>query len=74
MASDEGDSEARQMTHQSRLAMWNKMHEAALHSDRFAGEIGVFVLKIVLIVNGGSLVALMGAYRGLTAGKPVAYG
>jgi len=62
------------MLHDSNLVRWQKMYESALHSDRLAGEIGVFVLKILLAINGGALIALMGAFQRLAENKEIAAG
>jgi hypothetical protein len=59
----EDDEEFRIMSHQARLLQWQKMHESAIHSDRLAGEIGVFLLKIALTINGGALIAPMAAFQ-----------
>lgn len=71
---NQNDNEIRRMTNESRLAQWQKMQEHALHSDRLAGEIGVFVLKIILVINGGALIAVMAAYAQLGTSKEIATG
>lgn len=60
-----GDLE-HQMRHQTRLSEWEKKFDFAMHSDRLAGEIGVFVIKTILLVNGGASIALIGAFAGLS--------
>ena len=43
------------------LVRWQKLYESALHSDRIAAEIGVFVLKTMLFMNGAALAGLLTA-------------
>lgn len=46
---------------QGRLLLWQKFYEAIQHSDRAAVDIGVFVLKVMMIINAGALLALLAA-------------
>lgn len=70
MADENGDGGNddldRQLRHASRLKEWEKKFEFATHSDRLAGEIGVFVIKTILLINGGGSIALIGAFAGLS--------
>jgi len=56
------DDKKRELMHQSTLLQWEKMYDAALHSDRLAGEIGIFVMKTMIVANAGALVSLIAAY------------
>jgi len=59
--------------HQGELQRWQALYDSALHSDRIAAEIGIFVLKIVLLMNGASLAALLTALTQLKD-RPVMVG
>ncbi len=56
------DQQHRQLSHDSKLRHWQSLYETALHSDRVAAEIGIFVLKVVMVINGSALIALLAAY------------
>ncbi|PIW25845.1 MAG: hypothetical protein COW30_18105 [Rhodospirillales bacterium CG15_BIG_FIL_POST_REV_8_21_14_020_66_15] len=45
-----------------KLKEWEKRFDYATHSDLLAANIGVFVLKTVIILNAGALVTLIAAY------------
>lgn len=49
----------RQAQHETNLVRWGKLYETCLHSDRITGEIGMLVLKISMLVNGGALIAVL---------------
>ncbi len=36
-----------------------------MHSDRLAGEIGIFVIKVILVINGAGSIALIGSFSHL---------
>lgn len=80
MSSDSPDAKQfeHQLRHQSRLLEWEKRFDYATHSDRLAGEIGIFVIKTMLLINGGGSIALIGAFAGLsrhaTVGSELAAG
>ena len=44
---------------QERLFHWQRVYEQILHSNRAAVDIGLFVLKVVMVVNAGALIALL---------------
>lgn len=71
-ADDTGTRHDSRMEFDSKLLQWQKLFEAALHSDRMTGDIGVFVLKIFLVINGGALIALMAAFQPLAENKEIA--
>ena len=47
---------------QGTLLLWQKHYEHYLHSDRAAVDIGIFVLKVVMVVNAGALIALLATF------------
>lgn len=65
MSADESDESGRKEAHDSRLLDWQKRFDYATHSDRLAAEIGIFVMKTMLLINGGGTIALIGAFAGL---------
>ena len=66
------DQNIHRMKHDGELLRWQKMHDTALHSDTIAAEIGVFVLKMFLVINGGALIAVMGLFQSLAASRAIA--
>lgn len=60
MTKDQPDSQSLQRD-QGQSLLWQKLYEETIHSNRAAVDIGVFVLKLVAIVNGGALIALLAA-------------
>jgi len=52
--SDEGSHDS-----SGRLLHWQKLFDTVLHSDRISAEIGIFVLKVLMTVNGGALITLI---------------
>ncbi|MBF0252036.1 MAG: hypothetical protein HQL35_15560 [Alphaproteobacteria bacterium] len=56
-----------EMKFQSDLKRWEMMYQSALHSDRMAGDIGVFTLKTTIVTNGAALIAILAAYPNLHA-------
>lgn len=72
MAADDNGIDIQQMRHQSTLLKWQKMYETALHSDRVAADLGIFVMKILLVINGGALIAVMNAVQPLGQNKQIA--
>ena len=46
---------------------YQSLYAGALHSDRITGDIGIFALKVVLILNGAALLGLLGAFPSFTS-------
>lgn len=44
---------------ESTLLRWQKLFEQAVHSDRILAEIGLFNLKVLMIINAGALAGVM---------------
>lgn len=68
------DDNDRKMQHQSNLTEYQAHFNYAMHADQIAAEIGVFVLKIMLLVNAGGLITLMGVYQPLAETPKIAAG
>jgi len=47
---------------QSRITDWQKAYDFAMHSNGISADLGLFVLKTLIVVNGGALVTLIAAY------------
>lgn len=60
------DDNSQGPAYRAKLLQWQKVYEQALHSDRAAVDIGLFTMKVVMVINGGALVALMAFLPGLT--------
>lgn len=61
MTQDEGADPLQEM----RIVRWQEHHDNILHSDRAAVDIGIFVLKVVMTINAGALIALLAAMTAL---------
>ena len=61
-----GDDNSQGPAYTAKLLHWQKVYAQALHSDRAAVDIGLFTMKVVMVINGGALVALMVFLRGFT--------
>ena len=61
MIKEENTSQSPQYD-QGTLLLWQKHYEHYLHSDRAAVDIGIFVLKVVMVVNAGALIALLATF------------
>ncbi len=53
------------------LELWRALNAQAESSDRMAVDIGLFVLRICLTVNGGGLIALIALYPSITGKNEV---
>lgn len=60
MSDDDKDLEERRW--QSKLTHWSKTYEHVLHSDRITADIGIIILKVVLFISCGGIVALLAAF------------
>ena len=52
-------------TKEDQIRVWHKLHDHILHNDRAAVDIGVFALKVVIMINAGALIALLAAIKSL---------
>ena len=59
------DDHQREMEWQGRLVDWQKRYETVMHYDRITADLGIFVLKTTIVINGAALVALLAAYPGI---------
>ena len=55
-----------------KLIEWQEKYKDYRHSDRLAGEIGIFVLKVLMAINGAALISLMAAYPNIKGGVALA--
>ena len=61
-----GDDRETQQQFDANLASWQKRYEEILRSDRAAVDLGVFLLKVVMTINAGGLLAVLASVDHLT--------
>ncbi len=47
---------------EAELTRWTKVYEHMVHSDRITADIGIFILKVVLFISCGGVLALLAAF------------